>query len=300
MTQTMRTIACVIPTHLRGAYLTEAVESALAQTLAPQVVIVVSDVKDDDARSAITSIANSTEIDVRYVERLEGPQGASGSRNAGAAIAGTDILAFLDDDDLWEPTHLERALSVLQGDGVDLSVPWMIEFSENHARDWHAPEPGLSFEEVVAQNPGVTGSGIVVTRRAFEALEGFDPKLPVKNDTDFLARFLQAGYDYGVVRERLVRQRQHQLGQLTGVTERRAAGTEAYIAKHSKSLSPKNRRLLVQSVHRIRSHSAETLPRRLYHLARVATLHSPLVLFRKIVTGREKVMARVRGGRDGN
>ena len=76
------------------------------------------------------------------------------------------------------------------------------------------------------------------------SVAGFDPRLPVKNDTDFFYRLLSAGFRYGVVGEYLVFQRKHSSGQLTGSSPRRAAGTLAYLDKHRASLTLRDRRFL--------------------------------------------------------
>ncbi|MEU0943541.1 glycosyltransferase family 2 protein [Streptomyces canus] len=107
-------VATVIATHRRPDALRAAIASALAQTVRDQVVIVVDDGAGlpelpDDPRLFAVSLARNTAV-------------AGVVRNVGIRLTRSRYVAFLDDDNLWEPDHLERALAVLESpegpDGV--------------------------------------------------------------------------------------------------------------------------------------------------------------------------------------
>lgn len=107
-------VATVIATHRRPEALRRAVRSALAQTVRDQVVIVVDDGAGlpglpDDPRLFAVSLSRNTGV-------------AGVVRNVGIRLTDSRYVAFLDDDNLWEPDHLERALAVLRSpqgpDGV--------------------------------------------------------------------------------------------------------------------------------------------------------------------------------------
>ncbi|MFE9498732.1 glycosyltransferase family 2 protein [Streptomyces collinus] len=107
-------VATVIATHRRPDDLRAAVRSALAQTVRDQVVVVVDDGAGlpelpADPRLFAVSLAQNTGV-------------AGVVRNVGIRLTRSRYVAFLDDDNLWEPDHLERALAVLESpqgpDGV--------------------------------------------------------------------------------------------------------------------------------------------------------------------------------------
>lgn len=102
-------VATVIATHRRPEALRAAVRSALAQTVADQVVVVVDDgaglaALPDDPRLFAVSLARNTAT-------------AGVVRNVGIRLTRSRYVAFLDDDNLWEPDHLEQALAVLEPAG---------------------------------------------------------------------------------------------------------------------------------------------------------------------------------------
>lgn len=99
-------VATVIPTHKRPEQLLTAVASALAQTVTDQVVVVVDDgaglpPMPDDPR--LVAVSLSRNIGITGIVR-----------NIGIRLTQSRFVAFVDDDNVWEPDHLEKALAALQ------------------------------------------------------------------------------------------------------------------------------------------------------------------------------------------
>ncbi|RZS40909.1 glycosyl transferase family 2 [Herbihabitans rhizosphaerae] len=96
-------VATVMPTYRRPESLVRAVESALAQTVTDQVVIVVDDggglptLPEDPRLLGVSLSRNSAVLGL--------------VRNVGIRLTRSRYLAFLDDDNTWRPDHLEHALA---------------------------------------------------------------------------------------------------------------------------------------------------------------------------------------------
>jgi glycosyltransferase involved in cell wall biosynthesis len=260
-------ISCVIPTHNRVAFLHEALESIGRQTVKPHEVVVVSDVDDAEAEAACDAFAAESRISTTFMSYDSDHSGASESRNRGAGAASGTHIAFLDDDDTWEPEYLEHATKAARGTGAPLVVTWIQMFMGSKVKMGPSIPTGMTAAGAAVINPGATGSNMVIEAGVLRALEGFDPLLRMKNDTDFFYRFLKSGQRYAVVERRLVNQRKHDLGQLTGHSSARADHTARYFAKHRGDLALADRRHLRFVIHRIRSHTAPSAPQRLGHLA---------------------------------
>ena len=95
-------ISVVIPTYNRGRLIRRAVESALHQTCPASEVIVIDDGSTDDTQEQVAPFGNA----IRYIQQTNA--GASRARNRGVEEARSEWIAFLDSDDLWLETHLER------------------------------------------------------------------------------------------------------------------------------------------------------------------------------------------------
>lgn len=97
-------VVTIIPTYRRPERLALAVDSALAQTVAEQRVVVI-----DDGGGIDTDLPEDPRLSVIRLPMNTGVAGVV--RNIGIRLSCSRLLAFLDDDNLWTPDHLETALS---------------------------------------------------------------------------------------------------------------------------------------------------------------------------------------------
>jgi glycosyltransferase involved in cell wall biosynthesis len=103
-------ISVVIPCYNAGAFLAEAIDSALGQSHAPREVIVVDDGSTDDS----AALAERYGPPVRVIRQVN--QGESTARNRGMDEAEGEWVALLDADDVWEPEKLEAQIDVARRD----------------------------------------------------------------------------------------------------------------------------------------------------------------------------------------
>lgn len=260
-------VSVVIPTHLRVDLLVEAVASARGQAAE---VLVVDDAADEATRAAVERLAAAPGAPVRYVDNADG-SGASSSRNLGAERAEGEFVGFLDDDDLWRDGLVDAAVAAMAAAGTDVAFVQLDEFLQAGR-----PLPtGLTAADVLSTNPGVSGSSIVMRRSAFLALGGFDPRMWVSNDKDFLVRLLDADHAYAVVPEPLVHWRHHEDSRLTRPSPRRIAGLQAYFETYEARLRPHDRRKLRGILEHDQFRMGGPLPVRLGHLARAVANLGP-------------------------
>ncbi|MCU1517300.1 MAG: hypothetical protein JWQ75_2021 [Pseudarthrobacter sp.] len=264
---TTASVTCIVPTHNRDSVLLKALESIRSQTRQPEAVVVVDDVASASTRRLVTGfrgLPNITYLDNSGTQH----RGASSSRNAGARLATTTHLAFLDDDDRWEPEFLAECLSAFDGTGAALvTAAGTVEVGDaRQPRPWLAKRQ-LTSAQCVAWNPGITGSSFVISTSAFRDIAGFDDQLPVFNDLDFFVRFLARDHRYAVVRRPLFIQTADGAEHLSSRSERRARGIETYMAKHRNGLRWHHRRRLVREIHLARRYEGQTAALRAYHFA---------------------------------
>ncbi|OAI53564.1 hypothetical protein AYO44_04000 [Planctomycetaceae bacterium SCGC AG-212-F19] len=101
-------ISVIIPAYRAVRTIRRAVDSALAQTLLPDEILIVDDGSPDDIGPALAGYPAC----VRLLRKPNG--GAASARNFGIDHAGGELIAFLDADDYWEPAKLARQLDVLR------------------------------------------------------------------------------------------------------------------------------------------------------------------------------------------
>lgn len=101
----------VLASNRGGPFLDEAIDTALDQAGVSVRVILVDDGSPDPA-SLDRAAARREGVDLVR----QPPRGVSAARNTGLERVDADLVAFLDDDDVWEPTLLHTLLGALSDD----------------------------------------------------------------------------------------------------------------------------------------------------------------------------------------
>jgi glycosyltransferase involved in cell wall biosynthesis len=99
----------VIPAYNASRFIAETIQSVFAQTYLPRKIIVVDDGSTDNTVEIIKSFESEL-IELISIEN----GGVSRARNIGIKASDADYIAFLDADDIWEPSKLEAQLRQLR------------------------------------------------------------------------------------------------------------------------------------------------------------------------------------------
>ncbi len=197
-------VSVVIAAKNYGQYLPLALDSALAQTAPPAEIIVIDDGSTDDTPRVIQPYLANPLIRSCRVNGV----GVCRARNLGIELAKGELIAFLDADDVWEPTKLERQLPLFGNPSVGV-VYARRTLIDQAGKPFKATQTGLGrgdvFNALLRANP-VCFSSAVVRRGAFDHLGMFDPSLSLAVDYDLWLR-LAAHYQFDYVDEPLVRYR---------------------------------------------------------------------------------------------
>lgn len=105
----MSRVTVIVPTYNGGQHLRETLDAIGAQTRLADEVVVVDDRSTDNslaiaqAHPAVTKAISSTEN-----------AGVCTARNKGITASTGDLIAFCDQDDLWDPTKLEAQVHAME------------------------------------------------------------------------------------------------------------------------------------------------------------------------------------------
>lgn len=204
----MPKVSIIIPAYNAVAYLPETLESVFKQTFTDFEVLIIDDGSSDGTVEWASQIADSR---VKLISQTN--QGSSVARNTGITAAQGEYIALLDADDIWEQTKLEKQVRFLEENpSVGLVDTWTVLVDQQNKSTGkvivsHAEKDAwkqlVQFKTVCCCD-----STPLIRRSCFETVGLFNPDLPFLEDLDMWIR-LASSYEFGVVKEPLVRYRQH-------------------------------------------------------------------------------------------
>ena len=157
-------MTAVIPAYNSASTLPRAIESVLRQTVQPAL-IVVDDGSTDDTQEVLR----------RYGPKItvihQANAGAGAARSAGTLRAKTDLIAYLDADDVWHDDKIERQLPLFSDPQVGL-VSAAGQWIDPAGHVTHVSRPALHghvTRQLLMRNSVVTSS-VVVRRSCMERL----------------------------------------------------------------------------------------------------------------------------------
>ncbi|PDT22278.1 glycosyltransferase family 2 protein [Rhizobium hidalgonense] len=208
-------VSVVIPAFNASTYIERTLRSAMRQTYTALEIIVVNDGSTDDTAKLVEQTAMS---DSR-INLLSTPnRGVAAARNTGIEASSGRFVAFLDADDLWHPTKIEKQVNALKR----LSSRWVAVYALHYVinEDDEIIRPGSSDVArgyIYARHLNLkyigNGSALLVRRDVALKIGGFDSSYAAAGiggceDLDFELK-LAARYFIEVVPERLVGYRKH-------------------------------------------------------------------------------------------
>jgi GT2 family glycosyltransferase len=200
------TFSVIIPAYQAASVAGEAVESTLAQTLAPHEVIVCDDGSTDDLRTALAPHLD----DIVFVRKEH--SGVASARNLAIAAASGDFVAVLDADNVYLPEYLE-SLTELAVARPDLDILTTDAYLELDGEIYGRYYRGKARFVATDQRRGIIHQHFVFANAAYrrDALaevggydEFYDGTVYTGvEDTDLLVRLILAGARAGLVDEPL-------------------------------------------------------------------------------------------------
>jgi glycosyltransferase involved in cell wall biosynthesis len=187
-------------------FLGEAIDSVLAQTYTAWELVLADDGSSDASSQIAARYAASDPDRIHYVEHPgHANRGISATRNLGIAAARGEHVAFLDSDDVWEPTKLAEQVAIVAthpevGLVMGASRYWWswdpASTAEDRVRPIGAPQDTVVHPPEMALHLYPLGEGTppcpsscFVRRDVLERLGGFEAHMPgLYDDQGFLGK----------------------------------------------------------------------------------------------------------------
>ncbi len=222
------TVSVIVPAYNAEAYICQAIESVLMQTLEPLEILVIDDGSTDQTSYLIEQYG----FPVRLLKQKN--QGVSAARNLGIGQARGDFIAFLDADDVFiDRAKLEKQLTLMLEKQSDVVMSgWRItDENLNKIADYQMwlEVPHLNLFNLVRTSAIMTCSWLISRSRLLE-VNGFDEQLTNVEDLDLICRLALANCRMHCLPEITVAYRRHKTN-ATNQIRRQHQGMQKVIEK---------------------------------------------------------------------
>jgi glycosyltransferase involved in cell wall biosynthesis len=246
----------IIPAYDVAPYISEALESVLAQTFTNYEVIVVNDGSTDTLE--LERVLEPFREHIVYLKQNN--RGAASARNTGLYVARGEYVAFLDADDSWHRDFLQSQINFLKNHGpFDLVYADARLFGETSqaGKTYMETTPSkgdVTFESLITARCNVITSGVVARRQIVLDVGLFDEELLRAHDFDLWLRMVRAGARAAYQRKVLLNYRVRSDSLSGNAIERVERELEAYdkIEQHLE-LSADERALIADVVQRLQA-----------------------------------------------
>ncbi|OKH34565.1 glucosyl transferase [Calothrix sp. HK-06] len=191
----MKKVSVIIPVYNAERYVAATIESVLSQTYENFEIIIVDDGSPDNSIEVCQKFTDSRIRIIRQKNR-----GLPGARNTGIRHAKGDYLAFLDADDIWLPTKLEKHVYHLNSSptvGISFCYSSFINQQGNPTGLYQKPRKlyDITPSYILCRNPVGNGSAAVIRREVFEKIKFQDNLYSIVEDYYFDERLRHAKAD---------------------------------------------------------------------------------------------------------
>lgn len=181
-------VSVIMPVYNGSRYLRKAVESVLAQTHQAWELIAVDDGSSDESADILQSFGESV-----HVVRQSNCGNVGQVRDVGIQRSRGEFVAFLDQDDWWQPGKLARQIAEMRSDERVGLVHTDSEYFDDSRQSfvpthnplaWSAAYEGNCFEQLLMGNP-IVNSSVVVRRTVLDSVGGCSSRLKGNTCQDY-------------------------------------------------------------------------------------------------------------------
>ncbi len=177
----------IIPCYNAERFIAETIQSVINQSYTEWELIIIDDGSTDKSNTVIKTFLSDSRI--KYFHQNN--QGVSAARNSGINYSLGKYIAFLDADDVWEPTNLEKKIEYLEN---NIEYDWifsdMYYADENLKKTRVAPtgsDTNILANILIWEGEVVPGpcSNIITRRKCIDKGILFDTHLTTAADQDY-------------------------------------------------------------------------------------------------------------------
>jgi len=180
-------VSVIIPTYNRLELLKRAIESVKNQSYSNMEIIII-----DGSTNNETQLFLEHNNQLTYIKNKKNHSNVL--RNIGINASNGKLLAFLDDDDTWESTKIEKQVKIFKNNNISLCYTGknIIDKNENKIKySYKKPKFNSILNAIMWDNFIGSTSSIMINQKTINAIGMFDENLPALQDYDLCIRICE-------------------------------------------------------------------------------------------------------------
>lgn len=163
-------VSVIMPAYNCEKFIEDSINSVLTQTYSKLELIVIDDGSQDNTEKIIKKLSKE-DPRINFIKN-EKNLGVSETRNKGISLASGDWIAFLDSDDIWEKTKIEKQMKyaeITRAEFIFTGVAYINENGEAYNGSFEVPMQ-VSYKQLLRQNV-ITCSSVLVKKHFFKDIQ---------------------------------------------------------------------------------------------------------------------------------
>ena len=232
-------VSVIIPAYNASEFIGETLDSVFAQTFNDFEVLLINDGSPDTQE--LERVLQRFPATLRYIKQEN--RGAAAARNTGLRQANGEFVAFLDADDTWLSSFLQRQMEFLKRQNADFVFCDALLFGEasSAGRTFMQLQPSrgeVTPERLLAVDVTVLTSTVLARREPILQVGLFDESLRRGHDFDLWLRLAKLGIRFAYHREVLAHHRIVESGLSGGTISQLQRTLSVLDAIKAKGLTP--------------------------------------------------------------
>ena len=153
----------IMPNYNKATFIEKAINSVIFQTYKNWRLYIIDDYSSDNSISIIDKFSKLKNISIIKLYKNKGP---SFCRNYGIRISDSKYISFIDADDYWDKTKLEKQIYFMEKDGLNFTyTDCILHFQKNEKKSFYKKSVKNSFDyRSFIKNSSINSSSMIISR----------------------------------------------------------------------------------------------------------------------------------------
>ena len=233
------TVAVIIPMYNSESTIVRSLLSIEKQSTLPEQVIIIDDGSVDSSKQVVTEYIKKSLLNIELLSQENA--GPSSARNKGINAASEHLIAFLDADDEWHASKLEKQLALYADKSPNSKVGivecYMMDICNELRISRNSPTlSGNHFKDFINSNVIKGTPCVMAPRHVLQSCGGFDESLRFAEDRLLWSK-IAVDYEIHTVPEVLVTRHFGSADNITSNPEKNYKFKKEFVAKFLKLFS---------------------------------------------------------------